>query len=153
MPVWLQVLLPVATVAATALLTWHLAQRRIAIENITQELAKWRANIRRIALDAHNAMVDGKADKVERVRNELSALLNPYDREDRKLLACLGGACPCDRKIRDEFALRVALLLKHDWERAKWEARSIRWSRHEPKREATAKVGELKEVCPIDRPG
>ena len=147
MPVWLQVLLPVVTVATTALLTWHLAQRRIAIENVTQERAKWRADIRRTALDAHDAMVDGEADKVERVSNELRALLNPHDIEDRKLLACLAVACACDRKkIRDEFALRVALLLKHDWERAKWEASSLRWIRHEPKRKATVKAGKLKVV-------
>lgn len=152
MPVWLQVLLPVASVATTALLTWYLAQKRISIENVTQERAKWRTDIRRTALDAHDAMVDGDPTKVERVRNELRALLNPYDREDCKLIACLELGCAGDGvRWTNEFARRVALLLKHDWERAKWEASSLRWVRRKPKRKVTAKAGELKAVHPGDK--
>lgn len=149
MPLWLQVLFPVASVATTALLTWYLAQRRIAIENVTQERAKWRANIRRTALDAHDAMVAGQPIKVERVRNELSTWLNPYEEEDWKLLACVGVGGPRGRAdIGDEFALRVALLLKHDWERAKWEASSLGWLRPKPKRKETVAAGKLTTVCP-----
>ena len=151
MPVWLQALLPVASVAMTALLTWHLAQRRISIENVTQERAKWRENIRRTALDAHDAIAKGQRDKVERVRSELRTLVNPYDGEDCKLLACIAVWCLDDRKKwTEEFAQRVALLLKHDWERAKWEARSLKCFLRKSERKSTENAGNLKAECPSD---
>jgi hypothetical protein len=65
-------------------------------------------------------------------RSEFSLNLNPFDQEDEGILAVINTV-----KNRDtldvklpEFADRVALLLKHDWERAKHEAKPLlfRWS-------------------------
>ena len=54
------------------------------------------------------------------------ALLSPFDEEDIKLLSSI-AVVDCDDKEErerkaEEFTKRVALLLKHDWERAKLEA-------------------------------
>lgn len=118
--------IPVALGAAAvgALVTWLIAQRRIAVENVTAERAKWRGKIRTLALQAHDAIVHGKRADVRRLKNEFRTLLNPFNAEDRKILKCMTADGP--RKNRERrakaFAKRISLLLKHDWERAKLEA-------------------------------
>ena len=59
-------------------------------------------------------------------RAEFVALLNPNDTEDREIIGCIklpdeGQEIEC----ADEFSERIALLLKHDWERAKLEPGSL----------------------------
>ena len=58
------------------------------------------------------------------LRARLTLHLNPHDPEDQGILNVIvsnptnGG---------EEFTQRVALLLKHDWERAKYEASLLEW--------------------------
>ena len=57
------------------------------------------------------------------LRHELTLRLNPNDPNDREILECVKQmATSNDGDKRQEFVDRVALLLKHDWERAKYEA-------------------------------
>ena len=83
--------IPVALAAAavSALVTWLIAQRRIAVENVTAERAKWRGEIRTLALQAHDAILHGKRAVVRRLKNEFRTLLNPFNAEDRKILKCM----------------------------------------------------------------
>lgn len=112
-------------VVTTALVTWLIAQRRIVAEHVTAERAKWRKNIRRQALLVHDAILSGDAVAVGRLQSEFRALLNPFDCHDQAILRCMTvetNSSPEQQKRVDEFATRISLLLKHDWERAKLEA-------------------------------
>jgi hypothetical protein len=99
--------------------------RNIKVANVTRERAKWRNTVRGRALEIHKAMVEGK-DMAE-IRSQLALILNPLDREDRAILRLIDK--PPTQELREatlkEFVERVSLLLKHDWERAKWESSSV----------------------------
>ncbi len=126
-PNWVVVLTPVlALVGAafgSAVLLWNNA-RNIKVENITKERAKWRDNVRQKSLDIHKAAVSQNAVWLDELRLEFSLILNPADDKDRAILKTIGQlkSTP-DETLLTEFADRIALLLKHDWERAKWEAK------------------------------
>ena len=111
-------------VGSTAVVTWSISQRRIAADHVTGERAVWREKIRAQALLVHDAIRGGDNVALARLKNEFGALLNPFDPEDRKIVDSIeveerGEA----REGRaEEFARRVSLLLKHDWDRAKLEA-------------------------------
>ncbi|VVO41855.1 hypothetical protein [Pseudomonas fluorescens] len=108
------------------------SERKIQIENITQERAKWREQIRVNALKVHKA-VSKKDTDVKTPLAELTLvfelLLNPLDPEDIAILKCIEGLSECKEpeKRLPEFSKRVAYLLKHDWERAKREAKPWWW--------------------------
>ena len=95
-----------------------ISERNIYIDNITKERAIWRESIRRIASDYPNAEDKEKI----KLKIELASRLNPYDPEDLQLLECLRNVTA---DYTQELTIRTSLLLKHDWERAKNEAKSI----------------------------
>ena len=119
-----------------ALVTLRVSERRIVIENVTQERTKWREKIRRIALEVHKAFASSEKDVLELFHTELATSLNPEDDEDRDILKCLKQLIDSGSGDKiGEFKHRVALLLKHDWERAKWESERAWWrTGKEPKR-------------------
>lgn len=108
-----------------ALVTLRSGERKIEIENVTQERAKWRDKVRLTALQVHQAAVAGDLLKVAELHLTFELILNPNDGEDNQLLGCIkkleGGDAP--QSHLPEFSKRVALLLKHDWDRAKLEAK------------------------------
>ncbi len=117
------------------------SERKIQIENVTQERAKWREKIRIKSIEVHQAAVADNSAKLAELHLEFSLNLNPFHQEDKEILAVIATL-----KNRDtlgvklsEFTDRVALLLKHDWERAKHEAKPwlFRWC--PPKRTTYAK--------------
>lgn len=125
----------VATTAATSavisavvsgIFARRTSERAIQIENITKERAKWRDKIREQALAVHQAARKQDAALLAELRLSLSLNLNPTDNEDAGILRAIdtlmAAALP-DEKTGREFADRVALLLKHDWDRAKSEAK------------------------------
>jgi len=133
----------VFSVIVSALVSKAVAERRIYVENITRERAKWRERIRRV-IQEYPIATDSQKIKLEM---EFVSRLNPYDSEDLKLLESLKNT---DNNNREELAIRAALLLKHDWERAKNEAKSFFTRRINPtKRLSFDKYMELNQ-CRMD---
>ena len=77
----MDVILTSAVVATfiSSLVSSLIAQRKISIENITQERKKWREQIRTKTLLLHKAVIDDDKVKMSELRTELSLLLNPND--------------------------------------------------------------------------
>ncbi len=98
--------------------------RNIRIDNITKERAKWRDRVREIALAVHKDAVKLDPVALEEHHLEFSLILNPTDSEDYAILRLIRHLKSEANEGRlTELADRIALLLKHDWERAKWEAK------------------------------
>jgi hypothetical protein len=100
------------------------SERTIQIDNVTKERAKWRDTIRAKALQMHRRARSGKS--VDELRLEFALNLNPSDEEDSAILQAIENLSECqdgELNLRlTSLSKRVALLLKHDWERAKREA-------------------------------
>ena len=131
-----------AVVAAmvSGYVTLRTSARTIQIENITQERAKWREKIRANAQLVHKAATGGDEDKLSELKLVFELLLNPNDDEDQSILATI-------ERLKDvrkpesslpEFSKRIAYLLKHDWERAKHEAKPWFSSLKAPRRKPYA---------------
>ena len=109
------------------------SERKIQIENITQERAKWREKIRANAQKVHQVVSNTATQEAKPPLAELrlvfELLLNPLDLEDVAILNCIDGlsGSKVPAKRLPEFSKRVAYLLKHDWERAKREAKPWWW--------------------------
>ena len=112
----------IAAIVAAAVAFWT-AQRKISIENITQDRKAWREKIRNNALSVHDTLISRDEKSLNKHRAEFAALLNPNDKDDREIIDSI--KLPVEGKeneCADEFSERIALLLKHDWERVKLEA-------------------------------
>lgn len=124
----------VVSALIAGLVTLRSSERKIQIENITQERAKWREKIRSNGLLVHKAAVAHDAAKLAELKLVFRLLLNPHDSEDNLILQCIddlkSAIDPTPRL--SEFAGRLAFLLKHDWQRAKHEARPWFSRRKEP---------------------
>lgn len=120
------------------LVTLRSGERKIQIENITQERAKWREKIRANALLVHKAAEKGDLQALDESRLAFQLLLNPFDAEDVAIIDSITALT----QTRDpgprlpEFAGRLSYLLKHDWERAKAEAKPWFFRRKPPPRKA-----------------
>ena len=116
----------VAALVSAVVTIWQ-TQKRISIENITQDRREWRQNIRKITPPIYDALIQQKEELIDKLRTELRVMLNPDDELDNDIIDCVEYR-PEENEPQDraeEFAERMALLLKHDWERAKVEAGSI----------------------------
>jgi hypothetical protein len=112
----------IAAIVAAAVAVWT-TQKRISIENITQDRRAWREKIREKALMVHDALIARDEQVLNRLRSEFRALLNPRDPDDNEIISCIRPLNEGKEfEHADEFAERVSLLLKHDWERVKLEA-------------------------------
>lgn len=112
----------IAAIVAAIVAVWT-AQRKISIKNITQDRRAWREKIREKALSVHDALISRNQESLNRLRIEFRTILNPIDDDDNEIVKCI--ALPEEGKElerAEEFAKRIALLLKHDWERVKLEA-------------------------------
>ncbi|MDO4768917.1 MAG: hypothetical protein Q4A11_00910 [Brachymonas sp.] len=118
----------------------YYSDKKIKIENITSERAKWRERMRDLAKDLVRLSQCYEKNRKEQMASlcaELEARLNPVDKENRDLLASARALIPARFKLRsyglegkiNEFNKRMALLLKHDWECEKYEASfwSVGW--------------------------
>jgi len=109
----------------TAYASRRSSERLIQIENITKERKNWREKIREQALEVQRAVTNKDDTKLAELRLTFSLILNPDDKEDRAIISLIGRLASTkspDEKVFVEFSDRLALLLKHDWERAKMEA-------------------------------
>ena len=114
----------VVSALVAALVTLRSSERKIQVENITQERAKWRKSMRELADELVKAAKSNDKVKTECVSAQLVLNLNPFDEQDLQL-ACaarnLSGEDDINVRI-EEFVTRLSLLLKHDWDRAKRES-------------------------------
>ena len=112
----------IAAIVAAIVVIWT-TQRKIAIENITQERQKWREKIREKSLEVHDSLIEKDEKKLNRLRSEFEIILNPFDEEDKEILNLIKLPNDGDElKASQEFTGRVSYLLKHDWQRVKLEA-------------------------------
>jgi hypothetical protein len=113
----------------TAIVTKSTADKKNAIENITQERKKWRDDLREAAVEVRR-LSQGKEGlknipeekfgkmriySLEEAYSYFEIRLNPADKADKAILQSLKG-----EKI-DLFERQIAALLKYDWDRAKKE--------------------------------
>lgn len=126
----------VLSAMVAALVTLRSSERKIEIENVTQERAKWRDKIRLNALEVHRASVANNAPKLSELHLTFEHMLNPLGSEDNGILASICRLnCLAESKAElAEFSKRIALLLKHDWNRAKLEASAWSWPFNRAKR-------------------
>ena len=80
-----------------------------------------------MAQQVHKSLIERAEADVNRLRCDFQMILNPKDKEDEGIIDCIRvPSCGEELNKAEEFSERVSLLLKHDWERAKREAGSIR---------------------------
>ena len=100
------------------------------LKYITEERQKWREKIRELSVEfISGKTTNGKHRKLnksefENIKEQVAVRLNPDDDEDRYILCIMD----CYIKTGEEKLLKClssafAYLLKHDWERAKSEAK------------------------------
>ena len=115
----------------SALISWWNVERRITIENITKERAKWRDKIRELTAEAITALQNSDEIKLTIIKSSFKLHLNPTEKEDQAIVDLIDLNENINEDKIKELSTRVSLLLKHDWERAKQEAKPflLRWKR------------------------
>ncbi|HAV1510968.1 TPA: hypothetical protein ACN341_004415 [Vibrio parahaemolyticus] len=116
----------------TAIFTRKSHEDNVSLKYITEERAKWRQKVKELVSELIEAVhiSANNRDKVQKVRSisaylKLSLNPDPEEKLDSDILTCLNEIClnPNYSKVR-ELEVLVSKLLKHDWERAKKEAKS-----------------------------
>lgn len=104
-------------------------ERAIQMEQITKERTKWRDNMRKLTEEIVATYYAHKQSPMEEkaatCRSRLVTALNPKDVHDKELLLHFDVLFNGKLSNIEVFTDRVALLLKHDWERVKWECTPI----------------------------
>jgi hypothetical protein len=100
--------------------------RKIAAENITQQRQLWREKIRILSVNICAAYTANEHHKIPALYVELQLLLNPTDTDDLDILDTVWDMREANPSKELDIVLgeKLALLLKHDWERAKAESKS-----------------------------
>jgi hypothetical protein len=103
------------------------SERKIAIENITQLRTLWRDKVRENALEVTSAYRYKNSTKLIDLYVTFQLILNPEDDDDLSILDTLWEmqANESDSNLSIVFSEKLSQLLKHDWERAKIEAKPI----------------------------
>lgn len=112
------------------LVTVRTVERKIAIENITQQRQHWRENVRSKCKEVVSAYSEGNASRLTELYSEFQLMLNPEDVNDVSILDTLWEMQGDEKSLglAVELSEKISLLLKHDWERAKREAKPL-WFR------------------------
>jgi hypothetical protein len=119
-----------------ALVAVRNSERKIQVENVTGERAKWRGAMRKLAESLLEAAHAGNQQDVSLHCSQLALNLNPFDAEDKVLVIAAKQLASAENREAqaEEFTTRMALLLKHDWDRAKREAQPWFYRGKEPRR-------------------
>ena len=113
----------------TSTFAFKSGERKIEIENITEQRKQWREKIRELSLHIKDAYESDSNDKLEKLYVELKLSLNPTDNNDHEILKTLWNLIysteskSYKRDVYFTLIDQISLLLKHDWERAKSEAK------------------------------
>ena len=118
------------------LVTLITTERKIAIENITQQRQIWREKVREKAIDVIQAYEKKDKSRLNELYVEFQLILNPENNNDKSILDSLWAMLSEEenKKLPVELSEKLALLLKHDWERAKKEAKFVFVPFRKPKR-------------------
>jgi len=119
------------------LVTLRTTERKIAITNITQQRKIWRDKVRDKALEAIKAYEDNNNSRIREIYVEFQLILNPDDDDDKSILDTIWQMYESEEsnsELTVELSEKLSLLLKHDWERAKREAKPIFFRFFNPKR-------------------
>ncbi len=141
----------VISALVAALVTLRINAKNIHIENVTQERAKWRNSMRTLSESIIKFARSDNFDTVSLLCSQLALNVNPFDSEDMALIQAGKKLCTVEDKEDqvEEFTQRMALLLKHDWERAKREARPWFFRGVKPRR---IPYNEFKGLCSKEQP-
>lgn len=96
------------------------------ITQITQERTKWRSATRELVQNiviAFSGEQEPSNEQKSKYRAALATSLNPKSNHDNQILTEYDNLTHGGDTAR--FTLAIALLLKHDWERVKWECLPI----------------------------
>ena len=109
-----------------SLIAFRKDERAVQLEQVTKERTKWRNNIRELCEEIAAVQVGNKTNpvpaKVASLRARLATSINPKDKtDDEAILAHYDRLFSGESDDLKLFTRRIALLLKHDWERVKWE--------------------------------
>ncbi|CAH1194385.1 conserved hypothetical protein [Candidatus Nitrotoga sp. BS] len=101
-------------------------ERSVQLSQITEERKKWRDNMRKLSAEISALHIENKTtpspSKVAALRSVLATSINPKDiTNDGAILDHYDRLFSADSDDLSVFNHRIALLLKHDWERVKWE--------------------------------
>ncbi|BEV72624.1 hypothetical protein THUN1379_21060 [Paludibacterium sp. THUN1379] len=101
-------------------------ERAVQLEQITKERTKWRDNLRQLCEEIAIVHIQNRVhaipEKVVALRTRLATSINPKDKKhDGAILALFDHLFTNESDDSKELVHRIALLLKHDWERVKWE--------------------------------
>ncbi|EGQ8681854.1 hypothetical protein O2V57_004483 [Vibrio parahaemolyticus] len=102
-------------------------EKSVHTEQVTKERAKWRSEMRMLTQEmvalVANDNIAPDAAKIASLRAKLATSLNPKSKVDQKVLDVFDKLE--HKSDTKEFSTHMALLLKHDWERVKWECMPI----------------------------
>lgn len=101
-------------------------ERAVQFEQVTKERTKWRDNMRKLCQEIACPQVENKAKpipaQVASLRARLATSINPKDiANDGAILDHYDNLFSGESDDLKVFTHRIAILLKHDWERVKWE--------------------------------
>ncbi|MEY8201286.1 MAG: hypothetical protein RPS47_18770 [Colwellia sp.] len=108
----------------TALFSKMVLDKKIRIENITNDRKEWREKIRNLTIEVVKAYQEKDKNEMQRLKAEFAIRLNPDDSDDQYILCSLNSIY---RVVWNEYSLErfckgIACLLKHDWDRSKKES-------------------------------
>ncbi|MCP3176528.1 hypothetical protein MJO47_05380 [Desulfuromonas sp. KJ2020] len=111
---------------------------QVKSSNVLQERTKWREKIRNLLIELQSAQRLSDLKKLKTIQAEFITRLNPDSKNDEEIIECIQRIIenPKDKSLFNEFAYRIALLLKHDWERAKHEAAPLDFNHPDPRRKS-----------------
>lgn len=144
----------VVSALVAALVALRSNERKIHVENVTQERAKWRKAMRELADAIVKAARTENSQQLELHCAQLALNLNPFDSEDQALVQAAKSLTAIEnRDVQvQQFTDRMALLLKHDWERAKREAQPWFFRKKEPRRVPYLEYDSQESSTPVNAP-
>jgi len=109
--------------------------KNIKIENITKERKAWRGKIRDLTKEINIKFYKNEFLEIKFLISDFVIRLNPNDEEDQKIIELLYLIIKSNKDNDEikiiEFNKRIALLLKHDWERVKKEVQFLSFKKIE----------------------
>ncbi|CAK0749328.1 conserved hypothetical protein [Gammaproteobacteria bacterium] len=124
-----------AVVGITGITGWVAAffslrkdERATQIEQIIKERTKWRDDMRLLAKDivlTHSDKKDSVLREATGHRSRLTTFLDPKCNHDNKILKEFDLLFNDENVSTQKFTKLIAILLKHDWEWAKWDCAPI----------------------------